>query len=250
MNKFLINASNLHAGGGLQVAASFISEVAKLPEYANASYLWISSEVHKNILKVGCDLSTFRGYEIIDIHGMQSPSTLNISQASKFDAIFTIFGPLYWRPRGTISIVGFAQAWIAYPNNRCYKDLPLHERIFQKLKYNYQKRSFKENSDIIVVELEHVKKQIELLQIKSSRKIHIVRNTLSSIYFDRKLWSDFTIKKTSENIALGFLGRNYSHKNTKIIPIVKNILLNKYKISVDFYVTFSQMEWETTSEHM
>ena len=46
---------------------------------------------------------------------------------------------------------------------------------------------------------------------------------------------------------LGFVGRNYLHKNTMIFPKAAEILKNNYNINVKFYVTFTEEEWSLCS---
>jgi len=49
-------------------------------------------------------------------------------------------------------------------------------------------------------------------------------------------------------LRLGFLGRNYPHKNTTIIPNAIKILKERYNISAEFFVTFTDDEWSSCSE--
>ena len=49
-NLILINASNLHNGGGVQVASSFINELPSVPNNIIQNFdVIVSSEVDKNI---------------------------------------------------------------------------------------------------------------------------------------------------------------------------------------------------------
>ena len=57
--KFLINASNLHNGGGVQVASSFIYELSLLHDLPGNITCFVSSEVAENLHQVGCDFSKF-----------------------------------------------------------------------------------------------------------------------------------------------------------------------------------------------
>jgi len=96
--------------------------------------------------------------------------------------------------------------------------LPFISRIKTKLKYWIQGIFFKQ-ADLLVVELEHVKQGlIREFRIPSER-IHVVHNCLSSLYLDNSLWQQVDSPMTEGYLRLGFLGRNYLHKNTRIFPL-------------------------------
>ncbi|NIE98095.1 glycosyltransferase family 4 protein [Acinetobacter sp. Tr-809] len=240
--KVLINAANLHSGGGVQVASSFINE---LPSVSNSIIkhfdIIVSSEVDKNI-----NPSTkifFKNYKVHNIFGLKSYKN-NINLFDIYDLVFTIFGPCYHPIKG-INLVGFAQPWIIYPNNECYSMLSSIEKLKFKLKFYLQKKFFKK-SDFCVVELEHVKHRLVELDIFKSEHIHVIYNTVSNVYFSPEKWEQIEFE-TSEKFKIGLISRDYFHKNTAILPKVKEILKNKYKKDVDFYVTFNEQEWQNKS---
>jgi len=116
-------------------------------------------------------------------------------------------------------------------------------RLKNRLKYWIQGFYFK-RADVLIVELEHVRERlISELKIKPDR-IVVIHNCLSSIYFDEKNWERVFIPPVDCDIRLGYLGRNYLHKNTAIFPAIASELKRKYGISVRFYVTFTENEWK------
>jgi len=123
----------------------------------------------------------------------------------------------------------------------------LKEKMHYKLKFFFQKLFFK-SSDLIIVELEHVATELQKLKIAKFENLRVVRNCISSIYVDRTSWMGLNSEIKSENFKIGFLGRNYKHKNTDILPLVKIILFDKYGINVDFFVTFTENEWDACSK--
>jgi glycosyltransferase involved in cell wall biosynthesis len=161
--------------------------------------------------------------------------------------MFTIFGPLYRFSPSYKSIVGFAQPWIIYPKNECYPMLSMYMKIKFRLKFSIQAFFFK-RADVIVVELQHVKDRLISQLGINSNCIHVVHNCISSVYMDARLWENIDIKKNKNFLCLGFLGRNYIHKNTAIFPEIAAILREKYNINVLFYVTFTQQEWYSSSQ--
>lgn len=239
MNKILVNTSNLHVGGGVQVAASFITEIP--PTSRRDLNIVASSEVIDNIRLSDSDRAQFALFERFDVYGLsyiRGRGRLIQSCA----CVFTVFGPFYrWHPN-CLSVVGFAQAWIIYPNNECYLSLTPFKRLKTRLKYWIQGMFFK-RADLLVVELEHVKQGlIRELGIKPDR-IHVVHNCISSIYLDDTAWSHVDISHVDCDLRLGFLGRNYVHKNTAIFPGIVDALMQSHGIKAMFYVTFTDDEW-------
>ena len=240
--KILINASNLHSGGGVQVASSFINELPSISNNIIKCFdIIVSSEVDKNINKVTKNF--FKNYKVHNIFGLKKYIN-NIDLFDTYDLVFTIFGPCYHPIKG-ISLVGFAQPWIIYPENECYNMLSVLQKFKFKLKFYLQKKFFK-TSDFCVVELEHVKQRLVDLDIFKSERIQVVYNTVSNVYFSPEKWEKINFE-TSEKFKIGLISRDYFHKNTAILPKVKEILKNKYKKDVDFYVTFNEQEWQNKS---
>lgn len=236
--KILINAANLHSGGGVQVASSFINELPFLSNSIIKSFdVIVSSEVDKNISQ--STRKFFKNYNIYNIFGLKNYKK-NLGIFDNYDLVFTIFGPCYYNIKG-LSIVGFAQAWIIYPDNECYKLLSFSEKFKLKIKYFLQKIFFN-RSDFLIVELEHVKNRLVELEMFSKDNISVVYNTVSNVYFSPEKWEKIKIMP-SNKIKIGLISRDYFHKNTNILPKIKEILKNKYNQDVDFYVTFNEEEW-------
>lgn len=236
--RILINASNLHSGGGVQVASSFINELPFISNTCIKSFdVIVSSEVDKNIHQN--TRVFFKNYNVDNVFGLKNYKK-NLCLFDNYDLVFTIFGPCYYNIKG-LNLVGFAQAWIIYPNNECYGLLPFFNKIKFKLKYFLQKIFFKK-SDVFIVELEHVKKRLIEMGISKKDNIHVVYNTVSSIYSFPNKWEKINIE-FSENFRIGLISRDYFHKNTNILPKIKEILKKKYNQNIDFYVTFNNEEW-------
>lgn len=238
--KLLINASNLHVGGGVQVAASFINELYFIDANIDLTII-VSSQVDLNILN-SIKNKYINQYFVIDVFGMKKYKGHNLNIFSDFyDICFTIFGPIYHKTNAKIHVTGFAQPWIAYPNNLAYKKLKIKERVRKKLEF-YVKECFFKKSDYFIVEQDHVKNAL-CQQGFSSNSIFTVSNCLSSIYDDKDSWLnlDYDFKVTN-NFRLGFIGRAYFHKNLDILKDVSLILSSKYNLNCDFLFTLTDEE--------
>lgn len=238
MSNTLINASNLHVGGGVQVAVSAISELYDYKIFEQEQSIAMSSEVARNLMR---NVAARHDIHIVDVFGLKQPRLVR-RLMNHYGAVLTVFGPLYrWKPPFR-SIVGFAQPWIIYPQNECYAQLPLCQRLRTRIKFKIQAFFFKQ-ADELIVELAHVKEGlVRELNIPPDR-IHVVHNCLSTIFRDPTLWAPCDIPDTACDLRLGFLGRNYPHKNTGIFPQIVNELRANHNINARFYVTFTEDEW-------
>lgn len=243
--KIAINASNIHGGGALQAATSFLDEISRIEICDLEMHFFVSSEVDFSLRKINSPCLMSDCYKVINTKGLLAYfSSLN-HELSKFHLIFTVFGPSYLRAKQPLNIVGFAQPWII--DNSAYKILGVFIRPILKAKFFLQSFFFK-RADKLVVELDHVKKRIAAMKIKEERNVEVVHNCISSIFYSSKHWEPISVKLASENFLIGFLGRDYPHKNTEFLPAVKDILMDKYGIAVDFCVTMNKREWSVKSK--
>jgi glycosyltransferase involved in cell wall biosynthesis len=239
--KILINASNLHVGGGVQVAVSFISELYNLGTF-DVSII-CSSTVFKNLPSY-INFQKFNSFTINNVYGFSILTKKQKNLFSGYDICFTIFGPFYNNIKVSKHICGFAQAWIAYPNNVAYKFLPFISRYKNRIKFFIQSLFFK-RYDFLIVEQQHVRESLIKIGFKED-KISVVDNCISGIFEDEYCWQKVIFPKLdkarSENRTIGFIGRAYSHKNVAILKEVNDILKEKYLISFNFIFTFSEQE--------
>ena len=239
-DRVLVNAANLHSGGAVQVAVSFLSELIYLGEVDTD--VIVSSKVHYELRSINTKVERFNSYSVHDASGFGALFDLKfINIISSSRTVFTIFGPLYTWRKPKNSIVGFAQPWIIYADNEIYKSSGFLFKALVRLKYSIQKY-FYLNSDKLIVELDHVKKELESLANKT--EIVVVNNCISSIYSDIKQWKPVNyVRKNESVLLLGIVTRDYPHKNLKILPDVQAILKQTYKVNVRFLVTLTNEEW-------
>ena len=242
--RVLFNASNLHVGGGVQVATSTLCEWAQFEELPANLEIWVSSEVDRNVRGAGCDVSSFPIYRVVDSYGLEFLISPLATEIRGFNRVFTLFGPLYIWKAPLHNIVGFAQPWIIYPDNSIIRKMPWHARILTRVKYVIQECFFR-NSATQVVELEHVARSLVKRGIARAENIRIIHNCLGSIYSAPASWAPVYGISGEGRMRIGFMGRNYPHKNTGILPKVRELLRINHSIGADFYVTFSVEEWES-----
>lgn len=248
--RVLVNATNLHAGGAVQVATSFICEIMREQSEVDSDLMdkidfYVSSEVHNNVLSINGSIAERKNYFVEDTYAKSAFRSEFNKIAKTYDVIFTVFGPDYLFGQKALRVTGFAQPWIIYDEG--YKVVSLFQGLKSRLKFWIQSLLFK-CSDQLIVELDHVKKRLIEKGIAKNDNIHIVRNCLSSLYLDPSLWVPIEFDdKLHDKFKIGFLGRDYPHKNTNIIPAVKSVLNKRYNLDVEFYVTFTNEEWAAKS---
>ena len=232
----LLNASNLHVGGGVQVATSIIGEISQFKQIPQDITVWASSSVDENLRQLGYDLSGFYKYKVVNGFGIKSLFSNMAKLIQQFEVVLTVFGPLYVLNYKGVQITGFAQPSIIYPG------LGVDKTLSTKLKLLIQKFFFK-RADHLIVELEHVREGVLKRKIGIEGKVHISKNCLSSVYFNQEKWLPISIDMVDERLKLGFVGRNYPHKNTKIFPEVLRLLEKNHGLKASIYVTFNEKEW-------
>ena len=110
-NKVLINMSNIHSGGGLQVAISFVSELLSIDCDEEKYKILISTEI-LSCFKIKDLEGSAWNFEVYNTYGIKTLwSRLNKLQ-KQYDVVFTLFGPKYTFFKSNKDIVGFAQPWI------------------------------------------------------------------------------------------------------------------------------------------
>jgi glycosyltransferase involved in cell wall biosynthesis len=246
MKKILINATNLHVGGGVQVAASLIQELASFEidrnKYEVAVYC---SHVVMQALPSDLKQESFSEFRVFDIFQAQPVRKSTKALFQRFDICFTVFGPMYFSLGKTRHLCGFAQPWIAYPDNLVYSQLNWFTQLKTRLKYFLQWHFFR-RSDHLVVELDHVRQAL-IKKGYPKNRLHVVSNCVSSLYFDQSSWQDIghaNLPSAKRAFTLGFLGRAYAHKNLAILKEVDDILRSLHKIECNFLFSLDAQEMD------
>lgn len=243
--KIAINATNIHAGGALQVATSFVYELSLIKPESGFMYdVFVSTEVKDALESLSIKTVNFNGYYEHNNDGIKTlfvPAGVNFE---KYDLCFTVFGPNYLRVKAKKEIVGFAQPWLLDFDNPLSRNMGFVERNILRAKFFIQWLFFL-RADHLIVELEHVKRSLVDHKGVDSNKVSVVYNTVSSLYLDSSKWNSIAIDKANVQIALGIVTRDYPHKNLAVLPYVAEILAEKYKLNVHFYTTLNNVEWAT-----
>lgn len=246
MANVIVNLTNIHDGGALQVATSFLDELSRTDAPSKHSYEFlVSAQVWESVQALGSDIRAWGAIEVMDTFGFGAMRSGLLPRLNMADLVFTLFGPLYLFGLKPKSIAGFAQAWIIYPETDACNLLSLYSRVKTKILYSI-KEYFFNLSDYFIVELDHVKDGLIKRRIATSDQVFIAYNAPNGIFFSEDRWEPFFLQRR-EVFSLGIITRDHVHKNLNILPVVKQLLLSRYGIEVDFYVTFNDAEWAAKS---
>ena len=165
--KILINASNLTKGGGIQVGDSFIRELVNHPEH---QYMIVcSKQVAESLGDFLFKLPSFiqvtkrpptewkeRLFRLLRLN----PFLSCLCKEFSADAVFTIFGPSYWKPP-VPHLCGFAQCFRLYLDSPFYRIISTPRRIYSRLCGMIYLFMFRHDSDIMVIETSDGKQRLQ-----------------------------------------------------------------------------------------
>lgn len=236
--RILINASILKAGGGIQVAHSFINE---LKEFCDNKYGVVATSRLFHTLKIQRFPENFRFYTIgsspSDVRkGLKAVKRLKQIEAEfKPDIVFTVFGPSYWKPEA-IHVCGYALPHFIYPDSPFFDSISLTERFRLKILEFIKLNSYTYCCDHLITETEDVASRLAKKLKVSSQKISTVTNAYNAVFDSPNEWKTVQL---NERHSLGFklvtISAPYKHKNLSIIPLVVDYLNRYYP---DFNFTF------------
>lgn len=241
--KIIIDNSNLIAGGGIQVAISFLKDLEKLDIQDNQYYVIQSPHSH---MAFGDDLYPanfiFYNFSNSDVKTKKRKiyKIKQIENVIKPDAIFTVFGPSYHKSKYP-KIVGFAIPYIIYPDSPFFKLVSVKEKLYYKALTLLKSYCFKKNSDVLIFESENARK-IFSEKYQYRKETFVVSNTINEIFENHSRWKSFNIKN-NEATKILYLTANYLHKNLKIIPDIIDVLRQEApQFEFKFYISIKKEE--------
>ncbi|WP_374855229.1 glycosyltransferase [Acinetobacter indicus] len=239
--KYVIDNSNLYAGGGIQVGISFINDLSKLNlsnEYHIIQSCKMAEAFKKNDypcnfifydLNVECEQSIL----------VRAKQVKLLEDQIKPDCIFTLFGPSYHKSNFP-KIVGFAIPHIIYPESPFIKNLSLSKKIKNLLMCKMKQYFFVKNADALVFETKDASKKFQ--KLSSFKNNYVVSNTLNEVFLDKSKWERFTFSD-KDKLKILVVTANYPHKNLQIIPDIIRKLINDKKIeNFEFVITLDKNE--------
>lgn len=240
MENVLIDASNLRAGGGVQVASSFLDELstAKNNPDTLARYPWLTRIHVEATPEVAQNLSPITKNNLHISIKSRRPNQLGIwVTAARYDVVLVVFGPAYGRKRARREIVGFADVTSLF-------DTPdgLPKNYGKPMGYSTLRRAASKalfrRADRIIVEAEHVRAALKQKWNLKKPPIDVVPNCVN-----QAIPSPPPKKKFKQASNWCFVTRNYPHKNVKLLGQIGNELEKRSEGEIKFLLTLNDAEW-------
>ena len=213
------------------MALSFLMELKK--KEIDKFNILVSKEVHDELIST--NFKFFNKLKIYNSSIFKFFSFSIIPEIKNVEIVFTLFGPFYAFTRAK-TITGFAQPWILYPNNLVNKDLGFFKKLMLRLKFKIQLSFFKKDTALVVES--DVAKNI-LINELNFKFVNVVNNSINTLFLSQLP----KIKELQKDFKIGVIGRNYPHKNLKILPQILDIINSKFESKVTFYVTLTNEEF-------
>lgn len=248
MKTFLINATNLKAGGGIQVAQSICDQLRDINEHR--FIIVLSSFIDDTNIYIKDNAEVYH-YDIK--HDFRTvvlgrDSFLDeLVKKKNVDAVLTIFGPSIWRPKVS-HLCGFARAQIILKDSPYYK----HRSIKERVVYKIWEWAFKRCAENFYTENEYISHILE----DSWRilKVYTVTNYYNQVFDSPDLWKR-TIKLPAFNgVTCLSVSSPTPHKNFGIIEgIVRYLRIHYPAFNIRFVLTCSEEQWpmaDDVKEHI
>mgnify|MGYP000973126799 CR=1 FL=1 len=219
--RILIDNTILYAGGGVQVAISFLNDLKEIDK-KNEYFILQSPTVRKSINEDEFP-KNFHFYHFENsgkfLIFKKSKWTKEMEDKIKPDIIFTTFGPSYHKSNYK-KVVGFARGHILYMDSPYFKRISFVQRMKQNLLNNLHLLFFKRSSDFLIFETEDARRRFgNFSNIQSA----CVSNTINSIFYEEDRWEPFHFP--NDKFRIIYVSAYYSHKNFEVIPSVIDNLI-------------------------
>jgi glycosyltransferase involved in cell wall biosynthesis len=244
MTKVLIDASNLHAGGGVQVAASFLDELATLTRERDSDVTWPSELCVEASTQVMANLSADTIATLSPISRDRHPTQLRnwIPRKPLFDVSFVVFGPEWGYARAVRAVVGFADGLAVFPRPASLEPLAGFTRAKSAFRGHLSRR-LHARARLLITETEHTARALSK-SLSPVPDIEVVANTINGIFSTPERWKPVPrLTVRDGHYAICYVARAYHHKNHRVLPEVAVHLRNKYGLNVEFIVTLTDDEW-------
>lgn len=220
--KFLINATNIKSGGGIQVVQSICDQLRLFPKHnfilvlstyiddENVTYSSNSKIIRYNIKHTLWTVLLGRD-SYLD----------SLVDGNEIDAVLTVFGPSIWKPKKP-HLCGFARAQLILKESPYYAIRSLKEKIVHCI----WKWAFKKSSRIFYTENPYISHILEK-SIPGS-KVYTVTNYYNQIFDHPEKWKREVKLPPFEGTTMITISSIGAHKNLGIMVPVAEYLKKEH----------------------
>lgn len=242
MSTFLINASNLKIGGGVQVADSICRELHKYSQHFFVVVLSSYFDETRKRLEEGSNYVVFT-YDIKNSFRtlLFGRDTYLDSLVVKYDvsAVLTIFGPSRWNPKCK-HLSGFARPHLVLKDSPFYSKMTVVRRIKEFLLNDMLFYFFKRSSKFFWTENPFISARLAEIMPKDYQ-IYTVSNYYNQIFDHPELYKKIDGLDGYEGITCLSISSYKDFKNFEIIPLVVRRLKEMHpNLKVRFLLTLKE----------
>lgn len=247
----LIDASNLHSGGGVQVAASFLDELAALAEQPDVMdrYPWLG-QIHvevSNEVRADVTLRTLSALSLrtVDRH----PRHLLRRRCGGYDLSFAVFGPEYGPGRARRRVVGFADSTVIQRRPAGVPRPTMGKRLRNEVRAVVS-RAFFRRAHLLVVETEATRDDLAAALGFDRESIRVVPNSVNGVFDEPGRWRPVDgLPELPRGVhLLAYVSRAHPHKNIDFLGLVGDSASQLVGIRLVFLLTLTEQEWRGLSE--
>lgn len=224
MMNILINASNLSGGGGAQVCDSICRY---LKDYHGHHFTVVLSSALdktagalKNYPNVTVKRYSCKAGDLRSLLTLRIPFLDRLVAENKIDCVFTVFGPIKWRPKCP-HISGFGLSQIVIPESPFFQQMKWKERLKWRKTIAIWKYVFHRSAETLITENPLI---TERLQKKfPSKKVVTVTNNYNQIFDNEDQWDNYELP-SFDGFQMLDIAAYGPHKNQKIALDIARIL--------------------------
>ena len=238
----LVNASNLKAGGGLQVADSICKSLCHFPQH---KFLVVLSTFFP---KTGKEIENNDNVEVYIYNIKNNIQTLifgrdkyldGLVEYNQIEVVLTVFGPSRWNPR-CVHISGFAMPHLVFPESPFFSRLYWNEKIRISLRICMLDYYFRRSTHFFVTENPMVSERVSK-RFKGS-KVYTVTNYYNQVFDQPEKWVSHKLPEF-DGVSLINISTPYPHKNLNIaIDILKFMKIRHPEFRLRFVYTMEEKD--------
>ncbi len=234
----LVNASNLRAGGGLQVADSVCRELHKYPQHEFTVVLPSQLDSCAKEIERASNISVVR-YNLplnarILLTGRDKTMD-SLVESKNIRAVISIFGPTRWTPR-RLHLCGIAMPHIVLTDSPFWKRLSTTALIKAKIRNRLMLNDFRRCSKLFYTENEYISERFRTRL--PGAEVVTITNNYNQIFDHPEAWDDKIVFPPFEGLTLLTVSNDYPHKNLSIIgPTLDELRRRHPDVKVRFALT-------------
>ena len=247
--RVVVDMANLRMGGAVQVAASFLDELATLRADTGITerFPWIEHLQIEASTSVSKNLSPGTAASLtLQLRDRRWNERLAWGrQREQFEVSFVLFGPEYGRGRAGRRIIGFADGVTVLPSLPGRGLISAGARL-RRLARRSVWRLTLGHAALIVVESDLLRVHLRQLLSHDPPEVEVVPNSFSGLFDTPKLWRSLEVPvsgRTPGSLLLAYVARAYPHKNHAFLAHLHDVLRDDHEVDVRFVVTLSASEW-------